>query len=73
MQKKVGWGLGVGRGCQGGCERRIEVIVKMKKKVRGSGWEGQCGCETEVIVKMKKKSGEVRSGVVGGVRVDVNM
>ena len=27
----------MGRGGQGGCERRIEVIVKMKKKVRGGG------------------------------------
>ena len=25
----------MGWGGQGGCERRIEVIVKMKKKVRG--------------------------------------
>ena len=61
-------------GGQGGCERRIEVIVKMKK-VRGwgpgVGWEGQCGCEIEVIVKMKKKSGEVRSGGGVGVRADV--
>ena len=44
MQKKVGGGLGWGGG-QGGCERRIEVIVKMQKKVGGgpggmwgSGW-----------------------------------
>ena len=43
-------------GCQGGCERRIEVFVKIQKKnggfffflgggVRGSGWWGQGGCE----------------------------
>ena len=39
-KKKVGWGLGlggVGWGGQGGCERRIEVIVKIKKKVGGGG------------------------------------
>ena len=42
MQKKSwGGGQGVGWGGQGGCERRIEVIVKMKKKSRrGSGWGG---------------------------------
>ena len=32
MQKNVGGGPGVGWGGQCGCERRIEVIVKMKKK-----------------------------------------
>ena len=61
-----GWGLGVGSllggsgwGDQGGCERRIEVFVKIQKKnLRGgpgggggsgggSGWwgGGQVGCE----------------------------
>ena len=25
-------------GGQGGCERRIEVLVKMQKKSRGSRW-----------------------------------
>ena len=41
MQKKVGGGPGVGWGGRGGCEQRIEVIVKMKKKNwRGSGWGG---------------------------------
>ena len=33
---RVGW---VGWGGQGGCERRIEVFVKIYKK-RGSGWVG---------------------------------
>ena len=61
----------MGWGGQGGCERRIEVIVKMKK-VRGFeggvGCEGQCGCEIEVIVKMKKKigGGPVRGRGQGG-------
>ena len=27
-----GWGVGVGLGGQSGCERRIEVFVKIKKK-----------------------------------------
>ena len=47
-------------GGQGGCEQRIEVIVKMQRKSRWvSGWGGQGGCEQriEVIVKMKKKVG----------------
>ena len=40
-----------GKGGQGGCEPRIEIIVKMKKVRMGRG-----GCEPriEVIVKMKK-------------------
>ena len=47
-------------GGQGGCERRIEVFVKIQKKnwggVRG-GWGGQGGCERriEVFVKIQKK------------------
>ena len=52
----MGWG-GVGWDGQGGCEQRIEVIVKMHiKSRRVSGWGGQGGCEqrTEVIVKLKK-------------------
>ena len=45
----------VGGGSQGGCERRIEVFVKIQKKknggewvgVGGSGWGGggQGGCD----------------------------
>ena len=31
------WGGGLGRGGQGGCERRIEVLGKINKKSRGSG------------------------------------
>ena len=50
----------VGLGGQGGCERRIEVFVKIQKKNLGGGrgersWGGVGG-----------------SGWVGGVRVDVN-
>ena len=55
-----GWGWGVESGGQGGCERRIEVFVEMKKKSGkgGGGWGGgsawdQVGNErkSEVIVK----------------------
>ena len=73
MQKKKLKGVRVGWGGQGGCERRIEVIVKMKKKsgggVRGGvGSEGQCGCEIEAIVKNEKKSqgGGVGPGMTWG-------
>ena len=56
-------GGGRGRG-QGGCERRIEVFVKIQKKIfgwgregEGSGFGGQGGCERriEVFVKIQKK------------------
>ena len=37
-----GWAGGLGRvgggGGQGGCERRIEVFVKIQKNWGGSGW-----------------------------------
>ena len=53
----------MGGGGQGGCERRIEVFVKIKKKnwggggpVEGGGWGGVGG----------------GSGSGWGVRVDVN-
>ena len=41
----MGRGGGVGWGGQGGCERRIEVLVKIQKKKlgggrSGSGWGG---------------------------------
>ena len=34
--------MGVGLGGQGGCERRIEVFVKIQKKKFG-GWSGEGG------------------------------
>ena len=49
-------GGGLGRG-QGGCERRIEVFVKILKKIGGGGVGG-------------KSVGGLGSG--WGVRVDVN-
>ena len=48
-----GGGLGWGGG-QGGCERRIEVFVKIKEKkwggggVRGSGWGVRLGVNEEL-------------------------
>ena len=56
IKKKLGGG-GWGRvGGQGGCERRIEVFVKIKKEKIGGGRSGRGG----------------RGRVGGGVRVDVN-
>ena len=72
IQKK-NWGGGSGGvglvGGQGGCERRIEVLVKIQRKkwggVRGVGLVGgQGGCERriEVFVRIQKKNGELRGG-----------
>ena len=64
-----------GGGGQDGCERRIEVFVKIQKKKLGggggSGWGGgQDGCERriEVFVKIQKKKLGWGSGG-GGCRV----
>ena len=44
IQKKKGGGVrGVGLGGQGGCERRIEVFVKIQKKNWGEGSGGRGG------------------------------
>ena len=62
-----------GGGGQGGCERRIEVFVKIQKKKKlGWGREGEGegsglgGCEQriEVFVKIQKK--KIQGGGVGG-------
>ena len=50
-------GGGVGLGGQSGCERRIEVFVKIQKKKMGGGGG---------------RGGRLGGGVGGGVRVDVN-
>ena len=74
----VGGGVGVGLGGQSGCERRIEVFVKIQKKngggrrggavVGGGGGRGrgQGGCvrRIEVFVKIQKK--KLGGGPVGG-------
>ena len=67
-------GSGSGRGGQGGCEPRTELIVNMKNKSGGGGGGGQGGCEPriELIVKMKKKVGKVSGRGRGEVRVVVN-
>ena len=51
----MGRGVGVGLGGQSGCERRIEVFVKIQKKdfFWGVGWGGSGG-------------GSVGGGRVGG-------
>ena len=71
---------GRGRG-QGGCERRIEVFVKIQKKkvggcrggVGGSvggvglgGGQGGCERRIEVFVKIQKKKFFLGGGPVGG-------
>ena len=70
-------------GGQGGCERRIQVFVKIQKKNLGGGGggvglgRGQGGCDLRIKVfgKIHKKKiggGGGESGWWGGVRVDVN-
>ena len=59
-----GWGVGVGLGGQSGCERRIEVLVKIQKK--NFFWRGGVGGPWEGGV------GGGGSGSGWGVRVDVN-
>ena len=73
------WGGGVGWGGQGGCERRIKVFVKIKRKknwrggvglvgfglVGGGGGQGGCERRIEVFLKIKKKGGS-GGGVVSG-------
>ena len=47
----VGWGVGVGLGGQSGCERRIEVFVKIQKKKNWGGgvrWGGGGSVAEEV-------------------------
>ena len=86
FKKKIGGGGrvgggGVGRG-QGGCERRIEVFVKIQKKIKkkiffffffffgggGVGLGGQGGCERriEVFGKIHKKKFGGGGGGGGG-------
>ena len=72
-----GRGGGGGGGSQGGCEQRIEVFVKIKKKKIWLGRVGGRGVRVDVNEELKflgkftkKNSGGGRFG--GGVRVDVN-
>ena len=83
QKKKLGWGRegeGSGLGGQGGCERRIEVFVKIQKKkfLRGGGgggggrWGVGVGLGghrvdvNKVFVKIKKKKKLAGSGWGGG-------
>ena len=52
---KVGGGFRVGWGGQGGCERRIEVIVKMKKNQGGTGvgWDGKVSVDVKLKLLIK--------------------
>ena len=69
-KKKLGVGEGSGLGGQGGCERRIEVFVKIQNKNfwgggggggsvggSGSGWGGQSGCERRIEIFVKISGG----------------
>ena len=63
----------MGGGGQGGCDRRIEVFVHIKKQLGGGtggvgvGFGGQGGCERriEVFVKIQKKKWGGGGGRVG--------
>ena len=75
-----------GGGGQGGCERRIEVFVKIPKNIfggwsggEGSGWgggggQGRCDLRIKVFGENSQKKIFLGggSGWWGGVRVDVN-
>ena len=63
-------GGGGGYGGQVGCERRIEVFVKIqKKRLWGVGVRVDVNEELKFLGKLKKKNW---GGGGGGVRVDVN-
>ena len=58
QKKKLGWGRegeGSGLGGQGGCERRIEVFVKIQKKKLGGGGVGGGGVEGGVRVDVNEE------------------
>ena len=62
---------GVGLGGQGGCERRIEVFVKIKKKKKlgggvGGGVRVDVNEELKFLCKFKKKIWGVRGVGFGG-------
>ena len=58
----------VGLGGQSGCERRIEVFVKIQKKKLGGGSVGGSGSGG----RGRGGGGGGGGGGEGGVRVDVN-
>ena len=62
--------VGVGLGGQSGCERRIEVFVKIPKKKKKFFWGGVGGGVGGSVGGVGLGGG--RGGSGGGVRVDVN-
>ena len=58
IKKKV---RGVGLGGQGGCEQRIEVFVKIQKKLGGGG----VLVDVYEEVKLYRGGGGIREGVEG--------
>ena len=44
-----GGGVRSGGGWTGGCEQRIEVFVKIKKKIGGMGGQGRCNREVKFL------------------------
>ena len=84
QKKKLGWGRegeGSGLGGQGGCERRIEVFVKIQKKNFwggggrwgggsvgggvGVGLGGQSGCERRIEIFLKIQKKNLGGGLGG--------
>ena len=68
---RAGWGVGwVGLGGQGGCERRIEVFVKIPKKklggVRGGGGRGRVGGVRVVVIEELKFWGKFTKQKIQG-------
>ena len=61
MGRGSGWGGG-----QGGCERRIEVFVKIQKKNLGVGGRGRVGVVRVDVIKELKFLGKFKKKIVGG-------
>ena len=81
IQQTFFFGMGVGLGCKGGCERRTEVVVEIQKKNGGGegsgggggvGLGGQVGCDRRIEVHKKKMGGGSGGVGLGGIWVDVN-
>ena len=71
-KKKFGGGGGGRVGGQGGCERRIEVFVKIQKKMGGVWWVGGRGrvggVRMDVIVELKFLE-KFKKKIIGGGRI----